>query len=567
LLVSTFAVVLLAVGAVFICVAARNVILMLLLLVSPIAFSTALLPNTENLFRKWGNNFLRLLVIYPAFMFVWAICRGLQTVFLNSGDALELILAMLLSVAPVAVIIPLFKSPGGLTGKVANAIQRGSTGLSSGNITNNSTTNKKMNSQTIDQINQKKFTTNQPITTNASTNNRGGVQNTFSNEPDAELSSRTAMAARLASEASSTPDSKPNSKSKRSRTLSANWKSKVDISNVQNSGSLLQNSTSSASTSSASSTSNTNRSSSATTNVSNQSSAASRQTNSASSINNLNSLSNSSQNSSAQTKTAINNSASKPDLNGEFDRLADVVKAKSAGQSLTRERSNSAEKNPTPTPRKQMFAESIASDKKPDKTFDISSKSPTNNIFSGEGQQVSIENSGGTSQLIENQVLDNSAAIDGGVPSIVPTDGAESTTAEDEINGNEVNQLTENVRDQNSAEPSDETVAAAPSIVEDIISDDDRQQRFASKEGQKELAKMLTVTNIKQFAPSDISYILGIGPLLSQKGEELAPAGDISKESEYKAAAEIVSGYISTLNDDQKQKPDVLKWQKKLGLL
>jgi hypothetical protein len=551
LLVSSFTVVLLAVGAVFACIAARNVVLMLLLLLAPLAFSTALLPNTENLFRKWGNNFLRLLVIYPAFMFVWAICRGLQAALLDySADALQLILAMLLSVAPVAVIVPLFKGTGGLTGRVANMVQRGSAGLSSTSITSGQATDRKINSQNIDQINQKKFTANKTMATNV--NNNGGTQNNFSDETNSALNSRTTLAANeLRTPVSG---SAADRKSKRARTLSANLKSKAEVSNVQVPGSSLQDSI------------NSSRSTSTTTNtnVNSQNNAVSRQTSSASS---LNSLSNSSQTSNIQNSATAAASAPRLDLNGEFDKLADVVKAKNSAQNFTRERAKSTDKKPTPTPRRQTFADNPASDKKPDKVFDISSKSPTNTIFSGEGQQVSIENSGGTSQLIENQVLDNPAAIDGGAPSIVPTDGTEPTAAEDEINGNEINQLAENVRNQNSVEPSDDTVAAAPSIVDDVISDDDRQQRFASVEGQKELAKMLTIANIRQFLPSDIDYILGIGPLLNRQGEELAPTSDISDEPEYKAAAEAVSGYISTLSDDQKQTPDALKWQQKLGLL
>jgi hypothetical protein len=550
LLVSTFAIVILAIGAVFICIAARNVVLMLLLLLSPLAFSMALLPNTENLFRRWGNNFLRLIAIYPAFMFVWAICRGLQAAFINyDADTLQLTLAMLLSVAPVVVVAPLFKGMGGLTGKVANMVQRGSVGLSSTSVVGGQAVGRKISSQTIDQINQKKFTANKTMTTNANNNN---TQNNFSDETNSTLNSRTTLAANELRASAS--DSAANLKSKRARTLSANLKSKVEVSNVQVPGSSLQDSI------------NSGRSTSTTTstNINSRNSAVSRQTSSAS---NLNSLSNSSQTSNIQNSAIAAASAPRLDLNGEFDKLADVVKAKNSAQNFTRERANSTDKKPTPTPRRQTFADSPVADNKRQKSFDISTKDPINNIFSGEGQQVSIENSGGTSQLIENQVLDNPVAIDGGVPSAVPTDETEPTIAEDEINGNEINQLAENIRNQNSVQPSDDTVAAAPSIVDDVISDDDRQQRFAGKEGQKELAKMLTVTNIKQFAPSDISYILGIGPLLDKQGKELAPVGDISKEPEYKAAAEIVSGYISTLSDDQKQATDALKWQKKLGLL
>jgi hypothetical protein len=539
---------------------------MLLLLASPLAFSTALLPNTENIFRKWGNNFLRLLVIYPAFMFIWAICRGLQAAFLSPSGvgALELILAMLLSVAPVAVILPLFKGTGGLTGKVANIIQRGSAGFSPGNITNNQTTNNKVNSQNIDQINQKKFSTDKSIkTTNTANSRDGGVQNTFSDESNSVLNSRTTQAA---SEIGVVAGSKAaGGKSKRSRALSANLKTQVDVANAQKSISSTLSSINNSSVSNASNASNS----------SNLSNAISSRMNNASNIDQSKSSQNNSSLENRVQNATTNNSAgrSKIDLNGEFDKLSDVLKVKGQSQSLTRERASAATKAAPPTPTvlsRQSFVEGSSDDKKAQKTFDVATKNPTTNIFSGDGQQVSIENSGETSQLVEQKILDGPAMVDG-APSIVP-DGdveqiSEPEASDADITGQETNQLTEEIRTSNQA-GTDEATASAPSIVPaDIITDDDRKNRFAGESGQKELAKMLTVDNIKQLLPSDIDYVLGLGPLLGTDGEELSPAGDISKEPEYASATQAITNYIGGLNDDEKNGANILKWQKQLDLL
>jgi len=127
LIVLNFFTVLLAVLAIFVAITARSVVLMLLVIISPLAFVAALLPNTEKWFQKWLNTYVQLLVIYPLFMAAWAACRGLQTIIFANPDAGDFshILALILPVAPALMIIPLFKASGGLMGKMTGAIQGG----------------------------------------------------------------------------------------------------------------------------------------------------------------------------------------------------------------------------------------------------------------------------------------------------------------------------------------------------------------------------------------------------------------------------------------------------------
>ena len=60
----------------------RQAVLIVLVILSPVAIALALLPNTEKAFKFWLNNYLRMLLIYPAFMIVWAMCRVLQVIMI-----------------------------------------------------------------------------------------------------------------------------------------------------------------------------------------------------------------------------------------------------------------------------------------------------------------------------------------------------------------------------------------------------------------------------------------------------------------------------------------------------
>jgi hypothetical protein len=63
--------VVLSIVVVFIVLIARQVILMVLVLLSPLAFVAWLLPNTEKHFKKWSELFTQMLVLYPMVMFMF----------------------------------------------------------------------------------------------------------------------------------------------------------------------------------------------------------------------------------------------------------------------------------------------------------------------------------------------------------------------------------------------------------------------------------------------------------------------------------------------------------------
>ncbi len=127
---------------IFVAIALRAVALTMLVIVSPLAIVASLLPNTEKWFKKWRDTFIQLLVVYPAFMVVWAGCRLVANVATETGADWSWLMASLATLAPLAVIIPLFKSTSGLMGKMTGLTEKG-IGMAGGNQLKN--LNKKSN--------------------------------------------------------------------------------------------------------------------------------------------------------------------------------------------------------------------------------------------------------------------------------------------------------------------------------------------------------------------------------------------------------------------------------------
>lgn len=110
-------------------VAFRQVLLTVLVIISPIAFALYLLPNTEKWGKQWTDLFIRLLIIYPAFGLVWGVSRLLATTFENIGStgsssSIQIpgsIMSVVCGAAPAIALIPLFKMSGSVMGAVLGA--------------------------------------------------------------------------------------------------------------------------------------------------------------------------------------------------------------------------------------------------------------------------------------------------------------------------------------------------------------------------------------------------------------------------------------------------------------
>lgn len=102
----------------------RQGLIILLLVVSPVAFALYCLPNTEQYFRKWWDLLFRTLLVYPIIAVIFSVANILSVTIskasLDQGGLLAT-LSQLMSV--IALIIPLFliafsfKIAGGMLGK------------------------------------------------------------------------------------------------------------------------------------------------------------------------------------------------------------------------------------------------------------------------------------------------------------------------------------------------------------------------------------------------------------------------------------------------------------------
>lgn len=121
-------------------VALRQVVLVTLTLLAPLAFACYLLPNTEKWFKKWSNSFIQLLIVYPFFTAAWGGCQLVASVIehmmpvdeSNPASGYGFVIAPLCAIAPLALIMPIFKMSssmmGNITGKVQGAMDK--TGVS-----------------------------------------------------------------------------------------------------------------------------------------------------------------------------------------------------------------------------------------------------------------------------------------------------------------------------------------------------------------------------------------------------------------------------------------------------
>ena len=101
----------------------RQIALMALVIISPVAFAMYMLPNTKELADKWKDMFVRLLIVYPMFTAVWGAAHLAADTFQGTTGLIPgFIVSLMCAVAPVVAIIPLFKMSGGLMAMAAGAL-------------------------------------------------------------------------------------------------------------------------------------------------------------------------------------------------------------------------------------------------------------------------------------------------------------------------------------------------------------------------------------------------------------------------------------------------------------
>lgn len=125
-----------AIVTVFVVLVVRQALIILLVVVSPLAFVAYLLPNTENMFNRWRSLFQTLLVMYPIIAALFGVSALASKVIMNGADsdipgmttAIQ-IAGATVAIAPLAITPLIMKSAGSLLGKVGAVMNQRSSGL------------------------------------------------------------------------------------------------------------------------------------------------------------------------------------------------------------------------------------------------------------------------------------------------------------------------------------------------------------------------------------------------------------------------------------------------------
>lgn len=131
LLIPSLLGVILAALVALIVLAARQALIICLIIISPLAFVAMLLPNTEKYFNKWRELLTTMLLLFPIFAVVFsgAQLAGLAIVQSAGGNIVTLILGMVVQVAPIVITPLLIKFSGGLIGRIAGMVNNPNKGL------------------------------------------------------------------------------------------------------------------------------------------------------------------------------------------------------------------------------------------------------------------------------------------------------------------------------------------------------------------------------------------------------------------------------------------------------
>jgi hypothetical protein len=110
--------------------AARQAIITILFIVSPLAFVAYLLPNTEQYFKKWHELGTTMLVLFPIFSFIFGGSQLAGMAIIQNADSFNLIiLGMGVQVAPVVITPLLVRFSGSLVARIGGIVNNPGKGL------------------------------------------------------------------------------------------------------------------------------------------------------------------------------------------------------------------------------------------------------------------------------------------------------------------------------------------------------------------------------------------------------------------------------------------------------
>lgn len=111
--------------------AARQALIICLIIISPLGFVAMLLPNTEKYFDKWKDIMITMLLVYPIFSVVFsgAQLAGMAIIQNAGGNIITIILGMAVQVMPIIITPLLVKLSGGLIGRIAGIVNNPNKGI------------------------------------------------------------------------------------------------------------------------------------------------------------------------------------------------------------------------------------------------------------------------------------------------------------------------------------------------------------------------------------------------------------------------------------------------------
>lgn len=110
--------------------AARQAIITILVILSPLAFVAFLLPNTEKYFEKWRDLLITMLIMFPLFSIIFGGSQLAGIVIIQNADSINLIiLGMAVQIAPVVITPLLVRFSGSLLGKIAGMVNNPNKGV------------------------------------------------------------------------------------------------------------------------------------------------------------------------------------------------------------------------------------------------------------------------------------------------------------------------------------------------------------------------------------------------------------------------------------------------------
>ena len=120
-----------AVVSALITMAARQSLIFILAMISPLALIAYMLPNTESWFKKWYQLFMRMLVFYPLFSILYGASSLAGLVIITSSisdnaaaNSLGVILGLAVRILPLFASIPLMKMSGTVLDKVGGVFSK-----------------------------------------------------------------------------------------------------------------------------------------------------------------------------------------------------------------------------------------------------------------------------------------------------------------------------------------------------------------------------------------------------------------------------------------------------------